>query len=477
MGMETLVAFAIIAGIIFAGFFGEILFKRLGIPSVLLLFAVGYMLGPVMHQLDTDMLQNIDYIVGPLALVILLFEGGMDLNIYRLVHESGRGVLMAILVTVLSMLVTGVIWVALGHSFMMGAVLGAIVGGTTSSMVTSIAGGIKVSEKARQCLIIESALTDVLTVIITIAVMGIIITGNASVQGTGKEILGNFAIGALIGGFLGLAWIALSRRLRSINFFYMLTMAVLLFGYILSEYFGGSGAISALVMGIMLGNYKEIAKMLRINGIDEGSDLFAFQREVGFLVRTFYFVYMGSLIVIGGTAAFLLSLAIMAGLILARWVSTQIATFRSDLSGHKSYINVMMPRGLATAVMSGYPALVLYENRDSIAADVYNSLSSQAGMFVEISFFVIVVSVILTSIGLLFVKRGDAARDRKARETSEEVERRAAARKEEADGGEDEGGQDAGSGGQDIESGPDSQEEGETFGRENKEGAKKQKGR
>jgi len=405
MGLETLIAFVIIAGIIFAGFFGEILFKRLGIPSVLLLFAVGYMLGPVMHQVDTSTLQNIDYIVGPLALVILLFEGGMDLNIYRLIHESGRGVLMAILVTVLSMLVTGAIWMALGYNFMMGMVLGAIVGGTTSSMVTSLAGGINVSEKAKQCLVIESALTDVLTVIITIALMGAIISGNASVQGAGQEILGNFAIGAAIGGLFGLMWIAMSKMLRQVNFFYMLTVAILLFAYMVSEYFGGSGAISALVMGIMLGNYKEIGKMLRFKDVAEDAELFEFQREVSFLVRTFYFVYMGSLIVIGGTTAFLFSLAIMAGLVAARWVSAQISTFRSDLSEYKSYINVMMPRGLATAVMSGYPALVLYENRDAIASGVYGSLSSQAGMFVEISFFVIIISVILTAIGMFVLKR------------------------------------------------------------------------
>jgi len=405
MGMETLIAFMIISGIIFAGFFGEILFKRLGIPSVLLLFAVGYMLGPVMHQIDLETLKGVEYIVGPLALVILLFEGGMDLNIYKLIHESGRGVLMAVLVTITSMLVTGGIWVALGHDFMMGAILGAIVGGTTSSMVTAIAGGIKVSEKAKQCLIIESALTDVLTVVLTIALMGVVITGSASVQGTGKEILGNFAIGAAIGGLFGLAWIALSRQLRTINFFYMLTVAVLLFAYMVSEYFGGSGAISALVMGIMLGNYKEIAKMLRVKGIDEDAELFGFQREIGFLVRTFYFVYMGSLIVIGGTAAFLLSLAIMAGLVAARWISAQISTFRSDLAEYKSYINIMMPRGLATAVMSGYPALVLYQNKDAIAANVYNALSAQANMFIEISFFVIIISVVLTAIGLFVLKR------------------------------------------------------------------------
>jgi len=474
MGMETLVAFGLISGIIFAGFIGEMIFRRFGIPAVLLLLALGYLLGPIFHEIDVNMLQSIRYIVGPLALVILLFDGGMRLNIYDLIHGGGRGVLMAILVTVLSILVVGGIWVALGYDFMMGAVLGAIVGGTTSTMVVAIVNGMKVSDKAKQFILIDAALTDVLAVILTIALMTIIITHTASVQGTGKEILGSFSIGGLIGGMLGLVWIGLSKQLREINFFYMLTLAILLLAYVVSEYFGGSGAIAALVFGVMLGNYREIGQMLKFKNVADDAPLFTFQNEIGFLVRVFYFVYLGALVVIGSMYSVLLGLAIMAALVAARFASTYISTYKSELVEYRWHINAFMPRGLAAAVMGTYPLTVLLENQGAIPADVYNSMLAQANLFIELSFVVIVASVILTTIGVLLVRRSDAAKERKGKEMAEEVEKRAAARREGEEEPESEG---KGKTPKPETEGEPDQEEGVKLGREDKKGAKKQKGK
>ncbi|MEW5996203.1 MAG: cation:proton antiporter [Candidatus Micrarchaeota archaeon] len=461
-GIETLITFGLISGIIFAGFVGELIFRRLGIPSVLLLLALGYMLGPVMHQLDVETLRSLSYIVGPLALVILLFDGGMRMNIYQLIHEGSRGVLMAVLVTVFSILATGAIWVALGYDFMMGAVLGAIVGGTTSTMVMAIVGGMKISDKARQFVLIDSSLTDVLAVVLTISLMSMIITQSATVQGTGKEILGSFSIGGMIGGILGLIWIAASEKLRQINFFYMLTLAILLFSYIFAEYFGGSGAIAALVFGVMLGNYKEIGHMLKFREVAEGTQLFAFQNEIGFLVRVFYFVYLGSLVVFGSINSILVGLAVMAGLIVARVASTKIATFGSDISQYNKYINVFMPRGLAAAVMGSYPVMVLLESQSAIPANVFNSLYAQANLFMEISFVVIVVSVVLTAIGVFVLRRMDEAKEREAQRIEEEVEARLG-----------KGGEEKAPGGGEGEKG---RKEGGDVGGKAKEGAKKQKG-
>ncbi len=418
--METLVAFGLISGIIMAGFIGEIMFRRLGVPGVLLLLALGYMLGPVTHQLDVNMLKGIEYIVGPLALAILLFEGGMDLNIYRLVHESGRGILMAVLMMLTAMLATAGIWMALGYDPIMGAILGAIVGGTTSTIIIAIAGKIGISEKAKQFLVIESALTDVLTVVITIALLNVVLTGTASVQGTGKELVSSFSIGAVVGAVLGLIWIAMSKKLQGISFSYMLTVAILLFAYLVTEYFGASGAIAALAFGVMLGNHKEIATMLKFKDAAETHNMFRFQSEISFLVRTFYFVFMGTLVAITAMMPVLLGLAIMAGLIVARFASSKLATFRSDLSQYVKQINIMMPRGLATAVMGSYPAFMLLQSQGAIPADVFEPLYAQALLFVDVSFVVIVVSVVLTAAGLVFIRvNGNGNGEKKEGEEAE----------------------------------------------------------
>lgn len=428
--IETIIAFGLISGIIFAGFIGEMLFRKLGIPGVLLLLTLGYMLGPVTHQLDMEMLMGVQYVVGPLALVILLFDGGMRMNIYQLIHGGGRGVLMAVLVTVISILITMGIWVALGYDPMMGAVLGAIVGGTTSTMVVAIVNGLKMSDEARQFVLIDAALTDVLAVILTIALMSIIITHNASVQGTGKEILGGFSTGAVIGGLIGLAWIALSKKLRQIDFFYMVTLAIILIAYIAAEYFGGSGAIAALVIGIMLGNYKEIGQMLKFKDVADDAELLTFQNEFGFLVRSFYFVYLGSMVVIGSSYSVLVGGAIMLGLIVARFLSTKVSTWGSPISKYNKYINSFMPRGLAAAVMGGYPAVVLLENQGAIPPEVFGPLFSQAQLFVEVAFVAIIMSVVLTAIGAVLLRRGEGAAEKEEKRLAEEVEKRVRQKRE-----------------------------------------------
>ncbi|MFA5412812.1 MAG: cation:proton antiporter [Candidatus Micrarchaeia archaeon] len=422
--IETLIAFALISGIIFAGFIGEMLFRKLGIPGVLLLLALGYMLGPVTHGLDVEMLKSVGYIVGPLALVVLLFDGGMRMNIFQLIHGGGRGVLMAVLVTILSILAVTGIWVALGYDPLMGAVLGAILGGTTSTMVVSIVSGLKMSDEARQFVLIDAALTDVLAVILTIALMSIVVTHNASVQGTGKEILGSFSTGAVIGGLIGLAWIALSKKLRQIDFFYMVTLAIILIAYMAAEYFGGSGAIAALVIGIMLGNYKEIGQMLKFKDVADDAELLTFQNEFGFLVRSFYFVYLGSMVVIGSAYSIVVGGAMMLGLAVARFLSTRISTWGSPISKYSKYINAFMPRGLAAAVMGGYPAVVLLESQGTIPPEVFAPLYAQAELFVEIAFVVIILSVVLTAVGAVLLRRGEAKGDKEQQELEKEVEER-----------------------------------------------------
>jgi cell volume regulation protein A len=283
--------------------------------------------------------------------------------------------------------------------------------------------------------LIDAALTDVLAVILTIALMSILITHNASVQGTGKEILGSFSTGALIGGLLGLAWIALSKSLRKIDFFYMVTLAIILIAYITAEYFGGSGAIAALVIGIMLGNYKEIGQMLRFKNVADDAELLTFQNEFGFLVRSFYFVYLGSLVVIGNTYSLMVGGAIMLGLIVARYLSTKISTWGSPISKYNKYINAFMPRGLAAAVMGGYPAVVLLENQASIPPEVFAPLYAQALLFVEVAFVVIILSVVFTAVGAVLLRRGEGAAEKEEKKLTEEVEKRVKERGESPEGG------------------------------------------
>ncbi|MDH5739835.1 MAG: hypothetical protein OEY77_05870, partial [Nitrospira sp.] len=62
--------------IILVGLAGELVFKRTGIPSVLLLMGFGILLGPVFHVAEPTAVMKLAPYFGTLALLIILFDGG-----------------------------------------------------------------------------------------------------------------------------------------------------------------------------------------------------------------------------------------------------------------------------------------------------------------------------------------------------------------------------------------------------------------
>ena len=427
MALETLMAFAILAGIILIGFFGELLFRRFRIPSVLILLATGYILGPITGIVDVDLMVGLQYLFAPLALMILLFDGGIQLNIYRLVHESGRGIILGGLGLLFSIGAVAAIWMMLGNDLLNGLLIGAIVAGTGSAIVIPISRGLNISENARQTVTIESSVTDVISVVLVLSLTGALISGHATIEGTTQNVIASFSIGAVLGGVFGMAWINLSDKLRKLNFYYMLTLAIMLVLYITTEFMSGSGAIAALVFGVMLGNMGEIGKMLRFKDVMQEPKMSQFQDEVSFLVRTFFFVFLGIIVNITSMDVIILGVGITIVLLGARQAAVWISTAGSDLAQYKKELGVLMPRGLATAIMATYPASILLENAGVIGYSQFGGIYKELSMFPQIAFVVIVASIIITTFGVMLTGgEKKEPEDEEADELSEEVKGEAA---------------------------------------------------
>lgn len=400
MMIETLIAFAIIAGIIFVGFLGEVLFRRFMIPAPLILLAAGLALGPVTHIVDVNLMLNIEYIVAPLALVILLLEGGLELNLWKIIHESGRGVLLGTIGMGIATLVIAGVWAALGHDLVTGLIIGVIVSGTAGEIVIPIAKGMPISDRAKQTLTIESSMTDIVGAVLVLSLIEAVISGHASVEGTTRNMIAAFSIGAVLGGIFGVAWLTLSNKLRKLHFYYMLTLALMLGVYIITEFMGGSGAIAALMFGMMLGNATEIGKMLRFKDITHEPKMVQFQEEISFLVRTFVFVFLGMIVSITDLNIVLIGLGIAAILVAARFVAVKLALMKSEIMEDEGKIRSLMPRGLATAILAMYPVTMIADSVGHITPYAYWTLYNQFAVFPQIAFVVIVASIVFTAVGV-----------------------------------------------------------------------------
>jgi len=346
-------------GIIVIGVLVSYLFDRTGLPDMLFLIILGIFLGPVFHIFDPAFIIVLSPYIAVIALLFILFDGGMKMNIYQVFSQSPRAALLASISFVFSVTVLTLFMnLVFGMPLLYGLLFGSICGGSSSVCVMSVASKIRVSEKCSAILSLESAITDILCIVISLTVLEIILTGHVEYVEISKEIATRFSTGAVLGILFALFWLSLLKRLVRAPYSYMLTVAMLLSAYSLSEFLGGSGGLSALLFGVVLGNEKDIYKILgrervRDTVIDEG--VRRFEGEIAFFIRSFFFVYLGLITTVGELSTIFFGAILSLLLFLVRYVAVLLATARSELRKERSMMSTVLTRGLATAVLSTLP--------------------------------------------------------------------------------------------------------------------------
>jgi cell volume regulation protein A len=409
------VTLALILGgsIIVIGFLGNYLFERTGFPDMLWLIVLGLLLGPATGLVDANSIMDLAPYLAALALVFILFDGGMVMNIYRVFSESPRAIVLAgagfaisVTATTLFMMYIVIPDKPLLYSLLFGTILG----GSSSIAVISLASRIKVSEKCSTILSIESAITDILCIVFSLAVIEIILSGaTLDLTTIGQSIASRFSIGIVLGVIFGFLWLSVLKRIAKISYAYMLTLAVVLLAYAFSESLGGSGSLCCLLFGIMLGNEKEIYKILRMErpqdtAVDVG--LKRFESEVAFFLRTFFFVYIGLIVTISNIIAVITGILLSFMLLLIRFVAVSFATVRSDeLKKERPIMGVVLTRGLAAAVLATLP--LQYSTPEAIAtyglpAQIFGELKFY---YIDIAVIIILATAIIATVGVPLLKR------------------------------------------------------------------------
>jgi len=393
--MDVIPIFGLSGLIMVLGFLSHYFFKKTGIPDILILLFIGLLIGPFFKLINPSVFLKASELFSSLALMILLFEGGMNLNLYRVMQESPRAFLLAVFGIITSMILTAIfVYNVLGWGLLNGLLLGAIIGGSSSSIVIPLATKLKVSPKISTFLSLESAFTDAICVIVGITIIQLLATsgvGNGLYTIT-HGIASEFSIGAVLGMIVGLIWLKVLRAVRGKNYDDILTLSAVLLLYAAVESVGGNGAISALIFGLVLGNGIQISKIFRSKeptGVTY--TMKKFHSEISFLIRTFFFVYLGMIVVINNINIVFYSILLCALLFFGRIASVIVATIKDEeLKNNRDLISVMVPRGLAAAVLSQLPIVYGLEN---------------AEVFPDIAFTVIMVTAVICTFGVFITSR------------------------------------------------------------------------
>jgi cell volume regulation protein A len=321
--------------VIFSGVAGEAFFKKTGIPDVAFLMILGVIIGPILGIIQpVAVLQIVPYFAA-LALIIIMFDGGLNLDLKQIVKTAHFSFTLAILGFILSVIIaTFVVHYGLGWSWLQSILLGSIVGGSSSAIVFGLVRNIRISEETKNMLSFESALTDILSTIIAFILFGAILAGQFDLQVL-QETLGRAIVVGLILGFgVGIPWMYVSTKLANTQHAYMLTLGILFVLFFLAVSFGESGALTALVFGLMLGNRNNLAKILKFKlpKIEHDDPT---HNQLTFLVRSFFFVFVGLLASIGRIEFVILGVGITIVIYFGRLIVGKVTlTKRFSLLDH-----------------------------------------------------------------------------------------------------------------------------------------------
>ncbi len=356
-----------LAGVIVLGFLGQVLFRASKVSDILILIAFGVLLRFAAEKytgLDTQAtFSALAPIVGIFALLVILFEGGIGFQIKDLIHGLGRAFVLAILgfgFTVAA--VAAVLHYGYAMDWLQGLLLGSILGGSSSIAVMPIVRRLPIHEHTRVVLSVESALTDVFCVVGAITFGNVLALKAApDVAGVGQDILSGFIVSIAAGLGAGLLWLKILDSPVVEGVRYMLTLAVILLLHVTVQVFlGANGPVAVLTFGVVLGNALLLRKWLKLHTDGFDKSLRAFQGEVAFVTRAFFFVYLGLLLDVEAFDLQLLriGLLLLAALAVARMVAVLLsATGSPRLGSDRAVMWSMMPRGLAAAVLATVPSL------------------------------------------------------------------------------------------------------------------------
>lgn len=260
--------------------------RRLGVPYVSGLVVAGLVVAELLPRrigLDSSLIIN-------LFLPILLFEAAINTDISRLrstikpiVLLAGPGVVIASGVTA-TVLKFGLdlAWIP--------ALLGGVILAITDT-VSVIAVFKEVSVPARLITIVEgeSLFNDGVALVLFSLILKVQATGSITVAEGMKELLVVMLGGSLVGLTLGYLGAILYTQSDDPLSSQLLTVAIALGAFQVSQVLGVSGVVAVVVAGLVLGNVN------LVGGVSASSRItvFSFWEYAGFGVNTFIFLLIG----------------------------------------------------------------------------------------------------------------------------------------------------------------------------------------
>jgi CPA1 family monovalent cation:H+ antiporter len=281
---------------------------------------------------------DFQHLVLHVILGLLLFAGGLSVNLEELRLQKKIVLVLASFGVVAGVAITGVLFwsllalVGVQIPFVIALLFGAVVSPTDAVAVLGIMRKVGVSKSIELTLVGESLFNDGIGVVVFLAISAIAYGGGFEVGGVittlAVEVLGGVALG------LALGWIAYQLIKAADDYVVeiLLTLALAMGGYSLAESLHVSAPICVVVAGLIIGNQGRMLAMSH----KTREHLDTFWELVDELLNVLLFVLVGLEIVTLNIAGEYVVAGILAvcAMLISRFVSVGLAVKGLGSAGH-----------------------------------------------------------------------------------------------------------------------------------------------
>ncbi|MDE5603350.1 MAG: potassium/proton antiporter [Helicobacter sp.] len=380
----------IVVGIIlFISVYASKLSEKVGIPLLLVFLGIGMLLGSegiVGIEFNNVLVAQT---VGMLALIFILYSGGLDTFWEEIKPVMINGIILATLGVLLTAVIMACfIYLILDFTFLESMLLGSIISSTDAAAVFMILRSqkIKLKNNIGPLLELESGSNDPMAIFLTITILQLIfIPQTHSIGEWILQFVTQFAVGGVLGMLCGYLFPKICQHINisQAGLYPLISMAWLFMIFGFASFLNGNGYLSIYLAGIITNKY----------AFPNKSNIIAFHDAIAWMMQIVVFLVLGLLVFPSELPKVAIQALILAFILifLARPLSIFISLCKSNYNKkEKIYISWVGLRGAVPIILATYPYTYKFESSSTIF---------------NIVFFMVIISVLLQGITIGFMAK------------------------------------------------------------------------